>query len=407
MPGTYTELTPAAFNAIATAADLRAQYDVLLFAYDSDGSVDASWARLRAYLALGGGIVFEDPNNVGDLADILTGAADNLSGSGIALLPVPALTDGIANSFTNSHISFTAWSDSLAHFVLRDTKALGLYGRFGSGCIVVTGTDQAKDGSRGAADPAGNQYNFLLKEVLFAANCPLNATPGTVASVRIFPKSVTFTDAGQQAQLRGTALDEAGTPVVGAPITWTSLNPDVATVDASSGLVTSVRNGQAAIQAEGSGADYALAGAAQPSSVILNAWGTEVAANLLSTSYLLKIWASSADNLVAVGDGGRIVRFNGVDWDALDGGNPNWLWGVWGSSATDVYAVGNNGTLLHSTGGAFTALPDPSSGSAHFYGVWGSGPNDVFIVGSGGVIYHFDGTNWAQMVSNTSNALQS
>jgi hypothetical protein len=406
VPGTLTSMDVTTFNATAPAV-LRASYDVLLVEWGTNASADLGWtARIVPFLEAGGGIVWEDPYNVSDLAPGVIGLNDETdpSAGGFALLDVPGMTAGIASDFTNSHTTFTDWSDSLVHFVLQGNKALAVYGRIGAGCIVLNGPDVGWHGDREDVGTHRNEYDLFLRQVLFAADCPLNATPGAPVAVRVFPPSVSFTDAGQAQQLRATALDDAGTPVIGASITWTTLNESVATVDGT-GLVTSQRSGQVSIQAAGSGADYAVASVAEPSAVAVNAWGTEVAAGF-TPSYLMKIWATGPDNLFAVGDGGQIRRFNGVDWDTLSsGGSPNWLWGVWGSSATDVYAVGWGGTVLHSMGGDFSVQPDPSGAAVDFYSVWGSGPNDVFVVGAGGKIFHWDGTNWGEMVSGTTNLL--
>jgi hypothetical protein len=404
LPGTFTALTPGTFNVIATAADLRAQFDVLLFGYASDGSVNAAWAgRLQDYLGLGGGIVFEDPSNIGELSPVLTGAAHDTT-SGIVNLAVPTLSAGIASDFAGSHITFSAWPDSLAHFLVQGDSALGLYGRIQNWCLVVTGPAQASDGVRGGTPTQHNQYSLLLNEVRFAADCPLNATPGPAETLRLLPRQLTFSNAAQGASLRAIVLDTLGTPIPGAPVTWSTLNDKVATVDGT-GQVTSVGDGQVAISAQGSGEDHALVTVSVPASTGLNAWGTEVPQGALTFEYMMSAWADSLNDLFIVGSGGVTFRFNGSAWDTLSSGTANWLWSVWGSSGTDVYAVGDAGTLIHYQGGSSWTPITPPNPSAYFYDVWGSGPNDVFVVGNAGTIIHWDGVSWEPMVSNTGNSL--
>jgi hypothetical protein len=406
LPGTFTELSPAAFNAYATAADLRASFDVLLFGYNSDGSVNAAWAgRLQDYLELGGGLVFEDPANVGELSPVLTGAARDTAG-GIATLGVPTLSSGVASDFAGSHITFSAWPDSIAHFLLQGDSALGLYGRIQNGCLVASGPAQATDGVRGGTPTQHNQYILLLQEVRFAADCPLNATPGPAQTVRVLPRGITFTAAGQTATPRATVLDSLGTPIPSAPVTWSVLNDSVATVDPGTGLITTVRDGQVTVTAQGSGQDHVLVTVSDAPSTALNAWGQELAPGVLEVpDYVLSSWGSSLNDLFLAGGGGVVSHYNGTDWDTIPSASPYWLWGIWGFSPTNVYAVGDAGSLMHYTGGSFAYVTPSGYESSNFTDVWGSGPDDVFVVGAGGLILHYDGTNWVQMASTTANPL--
>ncbi|CAN5693090.1 hypothetical protein BH11MYX1_BH11MYX1_15380 [soil metagenome] len=101
------------------------------------------------------------------------------------------------------------------------------------------------------------------------------------------------------------------------------------------------------------------------------------------------IWASSASDLFAVGNG-SIVHFDGASWTTMASGANVPLSDVWGSGPGDVWAVGYDGTILHYDGNAWNAAQVTTS--AFLRGVWGSGPHDVWAVGDGGVIVHFDGT---------------
>ena len=65
--GSYSTLKAKQFNEM-TPAELAETYDVLIFFWKTSDNVNADWARLLEYMDLGGGIIFEDPNNVGDLA---------------------------------------------------------------------------------------------------------------------------------------------------------------------------------------------------------------------------------------------------------------------------------------------------------------------------------------------------
>ncbi len=152
---------------------LRAQFDVLLFTWVSQPQVNADWAtRLLPYLQLGGGIIFEDPGNIADLAAVLTVNSIDVGG-GVANITtvgaVPGLTDGITTAFENNHFTLTPVVGGLSPFLTRDLDVVvGWYGEFpatGGGRIVITGPDQHFHGFRGAGGAAGNQYNLLINEI--------------------------------------------------------------------------------------------------------------------------------------------------------------------------------------------------------------------------------------------------
>ena len=68
------------------------------------------------------------------------------------------------------------------------------------------------------------------------------------AGVRVAPGELTFTAAGQTAQLAARVLDESGRTVEGATVSWSSGDTAVATVD-SAGLVTAVGVGRTTVTA--------------------------------------------------------------------------------------------------------------------------------------------------------------
>jgi len=169
IPGaTFTPISDVAFNSMSVA-QLRASFDVLIFTWISNAAVNADWnTRLLPYMALGGGIIFEDPGNLLDLAPGVTAQIFDTGAFGLIVSPVAGLTDGITNSFVNNHIRFTAWDPRLSPFLDLNGDVVGLWGDFpGCGRIVLTGPDQHFHGLRGATDPEGNQYNLLLNEVRF------------------------------------------------------------------------------------------------------------------------------------------------------------------------------------------------------------------------------------------------
>jgi hypothetical protein len=109
--------------------------------------------------------------------------------------------------------------------------------------------------------------------------------------------------------------------------------------------------------------------------------------NVLRGSFML-----SPTNAWAVGGAGTLLHYDGTAWTEVPSGTTADLYGVWASSATDVYAVGN-GVIVHDNGSGFAAVT-PAPTTNILYGVWGSGPNDIFAVGAAGTILHYKGTTW-------------
>ena len=124
--------------------------------------------------------------------------------------------------------------------------------------------------------------------------------------------------------------------------------------------------------------------------------------------YLLTdIWGSASDNILAVGGGGKILRYNG-EWlrETHPFGN-RMLRSIWGSGPNDIFVVGETSeaysTILHYNGESWS-VPEqtPATFKRHLRDVWGSSPTDVYAVGykwkgnkdKGGTILHYDGLDW-------------
>ena len=79
----------------------------------------------------------------------------------------------------------------------------------------------------------------------------VTVSPVPVASVTVTPDHLDLT-VGQQGQLTATPRDAAGNPLSGRAVSWGSLAPSVATVDAT-GLVTAVATGTTTVSATSEG----------------------------------------------------------------------------------------------------------------------------------------------------------
>ena len=200
LDGAICRISEATFNGFVPS-ELRDLFPALIITWDSDPSLNVDWVtRLEPYLQLGGGVLFEDPNNIADLADVI-GVSGTSNGGEFGTFSVTAtvtgLTDGINGSFENNHIRFGSWPSALAPFLSfspdgESTFTVGLYGTIGTGCIVLTGPDQDFHGLRASSDPEEiNQYNLLLNEIRFVqggGNCvapPPIPGPSITGSARI------------------------------------------------------------------------------------------------------------------------------------------------------------------------------------------------------------------------------
>ena len=133
-------------------------------------------------------------------------------------------------------------------------------------------------------------------------------------------------------------------------------------------------------------------------------WSSISLSSLLSGKSLRAIRVFSDSEALAVGDNGVIVQCtasctSSSNWKAMTSGVTSHLNAVWASSNNDIYAVGLDGTVLHYDG---TQWSKKNLGtSTYFYGVWGSGASDVWVVGhpmfkTDESIFHYDGTSWTK-----------
>ena len=168
-------------------------------------------------------------------------------------------------------------------------------------------------------------------------------TPGAVARVVVTPLGASISGVGSTQAFTVEARDAGGNVVASPAVTWASLNPAVATVNASTGVVTAVSAGQVTIAAtSGTATGYAVVTVAVAGAAV-NLWAQLTSG---TTSTLYGVWGTSATNVYAVGTDGTILRYDGTSWAAMTSGTTQELRAVWGTSAANVYAVGVGGTVL-------------------------------------------------------------
>ena len=118
---------------------------------------------------------------------------------------------------------------------------------------------------------------------------------------------------------------------------------------------------------------------------------------------LNSVWSSSASNVIAVGDNGLILHYNGTDWTPMTSSTSDSLMSVWGTSADNIFALGSSGTILHYDGTAWTRMTSPTYNP--LIDIWGASDNDLFAAGLTGGILHYDGNQWEKMPDGPSGAI--
>lgn len=115
---TYDSISAVDFNALSPA-ELAARFDVIVLPWNITGSANMDWdTRIRPFLNLGGGILWEDPNNIGDIAgpssglDLSTsgGYGSNIGPSGTIALDAPFGDEG-AEGYYHIHFGIRDHSD--------------------------------------------------------------------------------------------------------------------------------------------------------------------------------------------------------------------------------------------------------------------------------------------------------
>ncbi len=110
-------------------------------------------------------------------------------------------------------------------------------------------------------------------------------------------------------------------------------------------------------------------------------------------------WVSPTEAFAAA-DKGRVLYYNGGRW-LMDSVTDKRLRCVWGSSAMDVFVAGEDGTMLHFDGSTWETMDVPTSDTLQ--DIWGSSGTDVYAVGGPsktggvggtGVLIHYDGSRW-------------
>ena len=113
-------------------------------------------------------------------------------------------------------------------------------------------------------------------------------------------------------------------------------------------------------------------------------------------------WAIDASDVLAVGEAGTILFYDGTSWNFRASGTTNTLYAM----GPGVVTVGAGGTILRYNPATDAWSPQTSGTTNALYGVTRTPPGGTFVVvGAAGTILHFDGTSWIPQPSGTTATL--
>lgn len=117
-----------------------------------------------------------------------------------------------------------------------------------------------------------------------------------------------------------------------------------------------------------------------------------------TSSDLTDVWMDKNGTGFAVGFY-TVNQFDGATWTSMFGNTTRNLNGVFGFAPDDVWAVGSFGQIIRYDG--VTWETQAAGTNQALRDVWGTATDDVFIVGEGGTILHWDGLELLAMTVDT------
>ena len=108
--------------------------------------------------------------------------------------------------------------------------------------------------------------------------------------------------------------------------------------------------------------------------------------------------------MLAVGDFGLVLRWNGHAWDSFNAGTEHFLFDVWGRGLDDVFVVGLSGTIGHFDGRRWKITP--ARARKDLLSIAGQ-KEAVAAVGAAGIVMLHHKGAWALDESGRSEGLRS
>jgi uncharacterized protein YjdB len=344
----------------------------------SDGSIaTVSAAGLVTAVANGAATISATADGKADSADVtvaqvlatvaVTPAASSLAALGATVQLTAAALDANAHPITGKTFTWGSSDESIA-----TVSTSGLVTAVANGAASITATTEGVTGTAALT---------VAQKAAVVALSPAGASIAGVGATQQF--TVAARDAG-----------DSPIPGLGVHATWTSLNPNVATVNPQTGVAAAVGSGQVTIRvAVDTAVAYALLTVTTPGLPRVNLWAQ---LNSGISEGINGLWGTSATDVFATA-GGRVLHYDGTVWNSVFGDIGFLNMDVWGSAASDVYVVGNAAKVLHYDGTTWSLM---TSGLSNMLpAVWGASPRDIFAVSWDGTIVHFDGVRWSSMGS--------
>jgi hypothetical protein len=168
--GSIARISSDAFNALSPG-QLRDAYDIMLFTWATNPSINSDWVtRIKPYIDLGGHVFWEDERNIRDLLPEVDGVQSNGSFGGSYVIteqaaPNEVLTKVVTGAFSNHHLKLSSvdpsWTVYISSPVRYGSFPLAIFKIFPiGGRMIVRGPDQDYHASRG-----NNQYKLILNQL--------------------------------------------------------------------------------------------------------------------------------------------------------------------------------------------------------------------------------------------------
>lgn len=165
----------AALNAMSVA-DLIATYDILVVPWQISSTADLDWdSRILPFIEAGGGVLWEDPTNVGD-GDLSTSGVGLTSSSSIypgitgdEISLVPPFDSNGAIGWYHIHFGITGHDgDWFPYSTDIDGGIHGVGGEFGAGRMLIGVSDNLYHPLMSNTDAASvGAYNLLINEIFW------------------------------------------------------------------------------------------------------------------------------------------------------------------------------------------------------------------------------------------------
>ncbi|MDH3215568.1 MAG: hypothetical protein OEN01_04645 [Candidatus Krumholzibacteria bacterium] len=115
------------------------------------------------------------------------------------------------------------------------------------------------------------------------------------------------------------------------------------------------------------------------------------------------VFALRLNATYAVGDGGVLVVYNGNNWSRVNANTSKDLKAVWALATNNIYTVGAEGTIIRFNGNQWSSQTVPTTENLH--GLWAV-PGNIYAVGDNGTMVRSGGSDWQIIDSGTSQDLK-